>query len=311
MQSTSDTTDITLPMQLEKIPLLYSKTLPAPPGGRGPRTAPCPGTPAPTGHDGAIIERNGFAVHLAETPGHHRQARVLVDRMYAWRGYRRENTPPAVCDFLQSAHARPPARTTLLACRGTQALGTLTLNIDNGGGLLADHLYRREIDTYRQGGKRVCELTGFAVDQRTGSKELLAALFHLLYIAGRRLYRVSDVFIEVNPRHVAFYRSQLGFRQAGESRMCERVEAPATLLHAGIDFIEAQIARLAGKRELSRRSLYPYFFTGPEEEEFGRRLLAAKAQGHRREAGRPDGLLISRPGAAHQPPASARLAVPA
>jgi len=275
-------------MQLENIPPPYSKTLPAPPGGRGPRTAPCPGTPAPTGHDRAIIERNGFAVHLAETPGHHRQARVLVDRMYAWRGYRR----------------------TLLACSGTQALGTLTLNIDNGGGLLADHLYRREIDTYRQGGKRVCELTGFAVDQRTGSKELLAALFHLLYIAGRRLYRVSDVFIEVNPRHVAFYRSQLGFRQAGESRMCERVEAPATLLHAGIDYIEAQIARLAGKRELSRRSLYPYFFTRPEEEEFGRRLLAAKAQGHRHEAGRPDGLL-SRPGATHQPPASARLAVPA
>lgn len=310
MQLTSDTTDIKLPMQLEIIPSPYSKTLPAPPGGYGPCTVPRLETLATTGDDDAIIERNGFAVHLADTPGHHRQAKVLIDRMYAWRGYRREDSPPAVCDSLQSAHARPPARTTLLACSGTQALGTLTLNIDNGGGLLADHLYRREIDAYRQKGKRICELTGFAVDLRTGSKELLAALFHLLYIAGRRLYRVSDVFIEVNPRHVAFYQSQLGFRQAGESRMCERVDAPATLLHAGIDYIEAQIAHLAGQRELSRRSLYPYFFTRSEEEECGRRLLAAQARERRRATG-PQEFRFSRPGAAHRPPASARLAVPA
>lgn len=223
-----------------------------------------------TRDEDAIVERNGFAIRLADTPHQHRMANALIERMYAWRGYRREGAPPAMTDV---------ARTTLLVCREARSIGTLTLHIDSERGLLADGLYRREIDAYRRKGAHVCELTGFAFDLRAGSRELLAALFHLLYIAGHRLYRVSDVFIEVNPRHIGFYQSQLGFRQAGENRMCHRVEAPATLLHARIDYIEGQIARLAGKHWLNRRSLYPYFFAAPEEERLGRRLLEAKRAG--------------------------------
>lgn len=310
-----------LPTQFQISAARVAVLPPNPPRAGGPCPAVRPETPATTGREGedAIVKRSAFSVHLAGTPSQHRQAKALVDRMYAWRGYRRENVP-GVSDSPQAASPAVPTHTTLLAQHGAQALGTLTLNIDNGGGLLADRLYHREIDAYRQGGKRVCELTGFAITPRTGSRELLAALFHLLYIAGRRLYRASDVFIEVNPRHVAFYRGQLGFREAGESRMCERVQAPATLLHARIDYMAAQIACHAGRHDSSRRSLYPYFFTRPEEEEFGRRLLAAKALGRHQEAerhkaGRAEtersAILLNRPGAGHQAPASARRAVPA
>jgi hypothetical protein len=67
-------------------------------------------------------------------------------------------------------------------------------------------LYREEIDAYRRTGAKVCELTRLAIDPVHGSKEVLGARFHLAYIFGRQLGGITDVSIEANPRHVAFYR---------------------------------------------------------------------------------------------------------
>jgi hypothetical protein len=49
-----------------------------------------------------------------------------------------------------------------------------------------------------------------AVDNMVQSRTVLAAIFHIAYIYGHRIRGCSDVVIEVNPRHVRFYRSMLG-----------------------------------------------------------------------------------------------------
>jgi hypothetical protein len=138
--------------------------------------------------------------------------------------------------------------------------------------LSADGLYRSEIDAYRQAGAKVCEITRLAIDPEHGSKEVLGALFHLAYMLGGILHGATDVFIEVNPRHVIFYQRMLNFKQAGSCRMCERVNAPAVLLHLEAAYVAKQVALYGGQQRTGKKSLYPYFFSAAEAEGLMQRI---------------------------------------
>jgi hypothetical protein len=216
-----------------------------------------------------LLERSDFHVRMASTRGQRSESEMLVSRMYAWRGYRTE-----------SSRQQPYGANEMIlqACRGDMTIGTLTLRLDSEIGLLADALYPEEVNALRRQGGSVCELTGLAVAPRCGSKEVLASMFHLAYIFGRRHRGATDLIVEVNPRHVAYYESILGFRQAGQERCCERVSAPAVLLHLDLDYVDEQIEQLAGRRGNVRRSLYPYFFSKIEEEGLNRRIWAIRHQ---------------------------------
>jgi hypothetical protein len=78
----------------------------------------------------------------------------------------------------------------------------------------------------------------------------------------------------VNPRNVVFYKRMLEFREAGERKMCERVSAPAVLLHLNVAYVTEQIVRFGGTRDASQRSLYPFFFSPAEAEGLQRRIAA-------------------------------------
>jgi hypothetical protein len=92
-------------------------------------------------------------------------------------------------------------------------------------------------------------------------------LFHIAYIYAHRLNRCTDLLVEVNPRHVLFYKRMLGFTDCGPERLDPRVGAPAVLLRLDLGFAEQQIAEMGGHIELAteKRSLYPYFFSEREE----------------------------------------------
>ncbi len=152
-----------------------------------------------------------------------------------------------------------------------ELFGTLTLGLDSREGLLADALYEEEINVFRRAGRKVCELSRFAVDRRYGSKEVFASLFHLAYVYAR-FHHATDAFIEVNPRHAAFYQRQLGFRRLGDIRICPRVAAPAVLLHLDCAHMTAQLSRHAGSRDSDEKSLYPYFLPARGEESSGNRI---------------------------------------
>jgi hypothetical protein len=207
--------------------------------------------------DGVLLRRNDFEIRIARTGG----ADVsLVERMYAWRGYR--------CGGLSAAEQ---TRVTLQACHGENVFGTLSVRCDSGAGLAADSLYKSEIDIYRATGT-VCELTRLAVDPQFGSKELLGVLFHAAYFFAGPISGATCMFIEVNPRHVAFYQRALGFDPAGECKTCERVNAPAILLRLDVAHATAQIEEYAGKTGgANSRSLYPYFCSESERQELADR----------------------------------------
>ena len=215
-----------------------------------------------------LLAREDFQLRLANSHGRQAESSELVQRMYAWRGYKH-----AAGRAVQLAN-----EATLQTCQGEEVFGTLTVRYDSEGGLAADALYRTELDHYRNTGTRLAEVTRLAVDPARGSKELLGALFHGAYVFCGPVGSVTDVFIEVNPRHVAFYQRMMHFQQAGEAKICPRVDAPAVLLHAKIAYIGEQAAAHGGKDPQGERSLYPYFCSPEEEAELVRRITAGERE---------------------------------
>ena len=209
--------------------------------------------------DSALVLRKGrIAAHVAHTSYHRLATDQLIKELYEWRGYQ--------SDALQDGH---PGRKTFLATSGAQSLGTLSIKLDSEVGLTADGLYKPEIDLFRRQGFRVCEMGKLAIAQTEDSRDVVATLFNMAYIYTHVLNRSTHTFIEVNPRHVSFYRRLLGFEVAAEERFCSRVSAPAILLRLDLAHAERQIEKLATRNGVCgntrSRSLYASFLTKQEE----------------------------------------------
>ena len=206
-----------------------------------------------------------FKVRLANTDARRESASYLIRRRYAWRGY-----------AVGENEAKAPNRITIAAHDPEGIVGTVTVGLDSKDGLFIDGLYSEEANRLRADGRRIAEFTKLAVDNNSHSKPLLAAIFHIAYICARRIHGCTDLLIEVNPRHAAFYRRMLGFEVFGQLQADPRVGAPALLLRMCLERGQKEIERLGGRIELAAvtRSLYPYFFGPLEEQRIERRLRA-------------------------------------
>lgn len=203
-------------------------------------------------------------LRAADTGGHRSSANILVHRMYATRGYKTSSAAPT---------APVSNVVTLLACDQGETIGTISISLDNPTGLLADELFREELDALRAQGRRLCEFTKLAMDHVVKSRRVLASLFHAAYIWAHLRLGYHDVVIEVNPRHVRYYARMLGFTIIGPQRLNRRVDAPAVLMRLDFTHARTQIERLAGKPAPDdERSLYPYFFSEKEEAGIAARL---------------------------------------
>ena len=208
------------------------------------------------------LERD-ITVRLASDGDARNSARMLVNRMYSWRGYGDRHVIPIA-----------PTHATFTASDEEQTVGTITLAIDSPKGLAADKIFRDEIDVFRRmPGAKVCELTKLAFDAEVPSKPLLASLFHIVFIYGQRRHQCTDLFIEVNPRHRRFYEVMLGFQAIGELKTNESVAAPAQLMWLKVSDIRKQIDHHARRRGIVVRSLYQFFFSPREEDGIYARLV--------------------------------------
>jgi hypothetical protein len=192
------------------------------------------------------VKLDDLRVAVAKSPAEFEAAQGLVCRRYRWRGY--EIDGPVEGPEGADAAASLRREITIVAAAGGGMIGTCTLGFDGPHGLRADVSYGDIISRARDAGRRVGEITRLAVDS-TDSKPVLASLFNLAYVAGKAIGDVTDVFIEINPRHVLFYTRMLGFTAAAGERVCARVGAPSVLLHV-------EMAALAERLEvLSQRAL--------------------------------------------------------
>lgn len=206
-----------------------------------------------------LLQRNGYSIHLVNSFKQRIKATTLIKRMYASRGYQTESS---------SVFSISSNQYTFEARQSGQLVGTLTLTIDDTEkGLLADTLYQTELDQFRQKGRKLCEVSKLAFCPESSSKEIFASIFHMAYIFAHRIHGADDAFIEINPRHAAFYKRMLGFQQIGELRTCPRVNAPAVLLHLDLGYMKEKITTQAGQLNQKTRSIYPYFLSINKERE--------------------------------------------
>jgi hypothetical protein len=208
-----------------------------------------------------------FKIRLAGSHESHRAAGVLVQQRYEKRGYRAVTT------------AANPNLWTFAAYDEGHLAGTITVRFDSADGVAADKLYRSEIDALRRRRHRVCEFTRLAVGPTRRSQPVLAGLFHTVYLFAWRVRNFDYVVIEVNPRHVGFYRKSLGFHVIGSERHNARVDAPAVLMGISFNDIARQLhrhTRLVVPPSRAR-SLYAYGFSPAEEAGVLGRLKALEA----------------------------------
>lgn len=208
------------------------------------------------------------------------KADQLVERMYRARGLLHDSTTISIGP-LDEQH-----KITVAACKAHNVVATVTLSLDADTGLLADTLYRDLIDRKRRKGARVCEITRLAIDSGHESREMLISMLQCLYVLGRLIHRITDVFIEVHPRHSGFYARKLGYQQVGPERICPRVGAPAVLMHLCEHELEHMLDTQAGmsRSRLNNSissSLYHQFEARSELERMGehiRELLCKSGQ---------------------------------
>lgn len=213
------------------------------------------------------LDQQTFHIRMANSQGRREAASLLLRKMYGWRGYAID---PGVI------HA--PNKITLFAETGGETVGTMSLCLDNEEiGLPADENFRDKLDQLRSQQRRLCEPSRLAIDKGV-SKRVFAALIHISYIYAHNIHGYTDYVIEVNPRHVMFYKRMLGFRDLGEERSCTRVGAPAVLLRLDLAHMGAQIRKFGGLMEQhgNERSFYPYFFPTWDEPGITGRLLTGK-----------------------------------
>jgi hypothetical protein len=203
-------------------------------------------------------------VRVASSAGRREAVSLLLRKMYGWRGYAFE------VDTDEAAN-----KITLYAETCGKLVGTMSLWFDRSEGLPADEVFRDRLDALRREGRRPCEPSRLAIDKGM-SKRVFAALIHISYIYAHHIRGCTDYIIEVNPRHVAFYKRMLGFSDFGGERACARVGAPAVLLRLPLDYMGAQIRKWGGAMEQhgSERSFYPYFFPIWDEPGITARLKA-------------------------------------
>lgn len=218
-----------------------------------------------------ITREDQFKIRLAHNDERTRDAKFFVEKRYGEVGYHGDMGP--------SLHNCPES-ITLATYHGDHVIGTMTLGFDVGHGLLADALYKNEIDVLRARGGSVAEITKFALDTKMTSKRFLASMFNVAYIYCRKIWQYSDLVIEVNPSHAPFYKRMMSFTEIGEERICPRVHAPAVLLWVHADDIDKKVTEVAGHHELAKqdRTLYPYFFEAREEARITDRLLRAESR---------------------------------
>jgi hypothetical protein len=229
------------------------------------------------GHDGLLSVRQvptsrgkqerTISVHLAECHGLRSQASILINQMYSWRGYGSDHK------LTSSDH-----RSIFTVCSDNQVIGTLTLSVDTPKRLATDQTFSAELDELRSSpGTKLCELTKFAIDPSIKSPQLLAALFHVIFLYGPQSFGCTDVVIELHPRHVRYYEAMLGFERVGAPKIDASVEwwpsdTPVQLMRLNLRHMRQLIDFHKTNSKSNSRSLYPYFFSQEEEQGIATRI---------------------------------------
>lgn len=214
----------------------------------------CPALRDAPGIQEENLGEKNFKIRLANSDNFRSAASMLVQKRYAWRGYK------------ASEIVKQPNRITLITHLGDQIAGSLNIGYDSSEGLCADERYKESLDELRAQGLRLGEITKLAIDENLGSKQVFAGMINIAYLYGL-IHGVTDALIEVTPRHRPFYERMLDFKQIAGEQFYVASNTQVVLMHIKLARMGEKIAEFGGKGASCKdRSIYPYFFP-PEDQQ--------------------------------------------
>lgn len=145
----------------------------------------------------------------------------LVYRSYLAKGYIQPHPGRIV---YHATFGLPSSRTIIATAEAEGMVGTLTVAGDNPLGLQLETTYPGEVQSLREHGRNVAEITCLAI-QSTGKFQPGAVFFLITRFMIHYAYwrRYDDLLIAIHPRHQRFYRRCFGVDPLGPCRPHELV----------------------------------------------------------------------------------------
>ncbi|MFY3383730.1 N-acyl amino acid synthase FeeM domain-containing protein [Paracidovorax sp. MALMAid1276] len=208
----------------------------------------------------------GFKIRVARRSSVLQDALGLLNRRYQQRGYGSQTLTLS------------PERMTIVAYEEQQVIGTLTVQIDTRQGLLSDECFKAPLDVFRARGALLCEFTKLATAPHAPMPATLASMFHVAFIFAHQVNHATHAVVEVNPRHVAFYKRVLGFADQGAKAENPRVKAPGVLLVGDFAQLGRQLRSRGHRGPGEPPPFFSHSFSNAEEQGIRERIRAALAQ---------------------------------
>lgn len=182
-----------------------------------------------------------YKISIANSRESRLQAFQLAYEVYLAKGYIPENKRK----MLVSPSDSIPDTCIINIYDKDEAVASITLNFQEHSQLPCQELYSEEISPLLEKRVKLVEITRLVIkENHRHSNFLLAQLFQATFIYAYQIKNISNLVIEVNPRHVAFYQNLLGFTVLGNEKACERVNnAPAILLHLDLNYIQNNLEK--------------------------------------------------------------------
>ncbi len=217
---------------------------------------------APPGQDEALFQAQNdpFGLKLRAT-------RTLVDLEEAYclvhRAFRAEGLPETgpVKGRINPFNRLPNAR-TFLVDHEDKLIGALTVLPDSALGLPTDELYHSELRALRESGRRLCEVSGLAVEceDRALSNAAKLHLFRAAYRYVRKYFKATDLCVLAPSRHEHYYRRIFMFERLAEKRIYALGGLHCPAIGLRLDLEKApDYYKSAYKREEGDKNLYAFF----------------------------------------------------
>ena len=183
--------------------------------------------------DGIKIGRATALEDLAE-------AFALVHDVFVAQGY----IEPSPSGLRVRAYEALPESATFVAKNDEGVVGVTSLVIDSQRlGLPSDKVLGKEIDQLRRAGRKVCEVTNWAVSEGYRNSGILTELMRCSF-AHAVLAGYDDLIGAVSPGHARFF-NLLGFETMGPVRSySSKIHDPVVLVRMDLAGIDQRVSRI-------------------------------------------------------------------
>lgn len=209
---------------------------------------------------------SGFTIKIANTLEERESAYRLAYRTYLDKGYIKKNPFEWL---VKPQDALDETATLIVQDKNKKTVGSVSMLFDGEHPIPAQKIYPNEINQLRNNGEKIVEISRLSIDPNyRNAREILQILFNYLYIYTNKVKNYTCLTIEVNPRHLEYYKQIFGFQIIGDERPCPNVQnAPAFLLYCSLNIQKnPYILSKDTNNTKKNRSLLSKFLN-PEQEE--------------------------------------------